>query len=155
MRHIILILLATSCCEARIFCEKTKIPLEEGKWRSDLQHMDAAVVENRPVSISEGQVYVYENYFPGYTIRYINVDNLAMKTCGASASIKQGGVGSSSVLIVLHADSNQEIRSVVDIWGTKNYEPRRPKLEMDDNIKNMKSLYLFKELRAVHHNKGY
>ncbi|XP_059055420.1 uncharacterized protein LOC131849366 [Achroia grisella] len=154
MEHTIFLLLITYS-EARIFCEKAKIPLEEGVWSHDLQHMDAAVVENRPVSITEGQIYVYENYFPGYMIKYINVDNLAMRSCGASASIKKGGVGFSSVLIVLHAESNQEIRAVIDIWGTKNYEPKIHKVIIDDDIKNMKSLHLFKGVRVVHHNKGY
>ncbi|XP_052751348.1 uncharacterized protein LOC113518619 [Galleria mellonella] len=153
MHHTVLLLLIIYT-EARMFCEKSKIPLEQGVWRYDLQHMDAAIVDNRPVSINEGQIYVYENYFPGYTIRYVNVDNLAMKSCGASATIKNGGVGSSSVFIVLHAESNQEIRSVIDIWGIKNYEPKH-KVDVDPNIKNMKSLYLFKGLRVVHHNKGY
>ncbi|CAG4942739.1 unnamed protein product [Colias eurytheme] len=117
--------------------------------------MDSAVVENRPVTINEGQVYVYENYFPGYIINYIHVDNVAMKSCGASASIKKGGIGTSSVLIILHAETNEEIRSVIDIWGTKHFEQTTRTLPKDENTKNLKSLYLFKELRAVNHNKKY
>ncbi|XP_045784150.1 uncharacterized protein LOC123880203 [Maniola jurtina] len=149
------LLLFLSCVNARLFCEKTKVPLEMGKWHHRLQHMDSAVVENRPVSIHEGQIYVYENTFPGFIINYIHVDNVAIRSCGASATIKKGGVGTSSVLIVLHAATNEEIRSVVDIWGTKTFERTTRKIFVDENIGNLKSLYLFKELRTVNHNKGY
>ncbi|XP_028033318.1 uncharacterized protein LOC114245366 [Bombyx mandarina] len=141
--------------DARIFCEKNKMPLEVGEWHKDYKQMDSAIVENSPVTINEGQLYVYENYFPGHTIKYIHVDNLAIRSCGASASIKNGGVGTSSVLIVLHADSNQEIRSVIDIWGVKNYEKTTRRALNPESLKNMKSLYLFKELRAVNHNGGF
>ncbi|CAH0577788.1 unnamed protein product [Chrysodeixis includens] len=158
-----LILLAVAA-EARMFCEKTKAPLELGVWKYDLKHMDSAVVENMPVSISEGQVYVYENYFPDYIIKYIHVDNLAIRSCGASAAIRSGGVDTSSVLIVLHADINQEIRSVVDIWGERRgatsaakapagKAPNQRTIRPAD--KNIKSLYLFKTLRAVNHNTAY
>lgn len=157
-----LILLAVTA-EARMFCEKTKAPLELGEWKYDLKHMDSAVVENMPVSISEGQVYVYENYFPDYVIKYIHVDNLAIRSCGASAAIRSGGVDTSSVLIVLHADINQEIRSVVDIWGerksadavTATDKTAKMRNIRPADAKNIKSLYLFKELRAVNHNRAY
>ncbi|XP_028173664.1 uncharacterized protein LOC114362447 [Ostrinia furnacalis] len=156
MEYVILALFLTHI-HARMFCEKTKLPLEVGVWRHDLQHMDSAVVENKPVSITEGQVYVYDNYFPGYTIKYIHVDNVAIKSCGASATIKMGGIGTSTVLIVLHADTNQEIRSVIDVWGTKDEAPvpKKKALPFSKDIKNLKSLYLFGKLRAVHHNRGY
>ncbi|CAH0716303.1 unnamed protein product, partial [Brenthis ino] len=131
------------------------MPLEVGIWHHHLKHIDSAVVENRPVSINEGQVYVYENHFPGYTIDYIHVDNVAIKSCGASAAIKKGGIGTSSVLIVLHAATNEEIRSVIDIWGTKQFERNTQSIPVEDKFGNMKSLYLFKELRAVNHNKGF
>ncbi|CAH4038636.1 unnamed protein product [Pieris brassicae] len=127
------------------------MPLEIGEWHQSLNHMDSAVVENRPVTINEGQLYVYENYFPGYTINYIHVDNVAIKSCGASATIKKGGVGSSTVLIILHAGTNEEIRSVIDIWGTKHREVTTKSLLQGMN--NLKSLYLFKDFRAVNHNK--
>lgn len=139
--------------EARMFCSKTKAPLELGEWKYDLKHMDSAVVENLPVSISEGQVYVYDNFFPDYIIKYIHVDNLAMRSCGASASIKNGGIGTSSVLIVLHAGINQEIRSVVDIWGEKIPEKTTRLPFMTDDEKAAK--FLFKKVRAVSHNRGY
>ncbi|CAH0703157.1 unnamed protein product [Spodoptera exigua] len=102
-----------------MFCKKPKAPLELGEWEYHLKHMDSAVVENPPLSINEGQMYVYENYFPNYTIKYIYVDNLAMRSCGASAAIKTGGIDSSYVVLVLHAHINQEIRSVIDIWGER------------------------------------
>uniref|UniRef100_A0A2A4JD78 Uncharacterized protein n=1 Tax=Heliothis virescens TaxID=7102 RepID=A0A2A4JD78_HELVI len=153
---LLLIILFAITADARMFCEKTKAPLELGEWKYTLKHMDSAVVENPAVSISEGQVYVYENYFPGYTIRYIHVDNLAIKTCGASASIKAGGVGTSSVLIVLRAFINQEIRSVVDIWGEKialnSTQTSQPHLNPDE-VKNIKSFYSFKDTRALNHNR--
>lgn len=154
---LLLVILLAVTTDARMFCEKTKAPLELGQWRYDLKHMDSAVVENPPVSISEGQVYVYENFFTNYTIKYIHVDNLAIRTCGASASIRSGGIGTSSVLIVLHAHINQEIRSVVDIWGEKkcaNVKATEPPLNPDE-MKNIKSLYLFKDMRAVNHNRPY
>ncbi|KAL0851730.1 hypothetical protein ABMA28_000049 [Loxostege sticticalis] len=156
MEYVILALLAT-IAHARMFCAKTKLPLEVGEWKHDLKHLDSAVVENKPVSITEGQVYVYDNYFPGFTIRYIHVDNVAIRSCGASAVIKAGGVGTSSVLIVLHAEANQEIRSVVDVWGTRNEAPPQKKKVLVDTkeMKNVKSLYLFDKMRAVHHNNGY
>ncbi|XP_037299726.1 uncharacterized protein LOC115440527 [Manduca sexta] len=155
---LIVLLASILAVESRIFCEVNKMPLEVGMWKSNLRHMDSAVVENTPVSISEGQVYVYENYFPGYIIRYIHVDNLATRSCGASATIRDGGIGSQTVLIVLHADTNQEIRSIIDIWGEK-----RPGMKMKvtrqpldtEETKNLTSLYLFKDLRAVNHNKGF
>lgn len=144
-------LLLITCTEARLFCEKTKMPVEVGTWHSHLKHMDSAVVENRPVSINEGQVYVYENHFPGHSIEYIHVDNVAIKSCGASANIKKGGIGNSFVLIVLHAATNEEIRSVIDIWGTKL--PKKPKTPSKDaSVENVKYLHLFKELRTVNHN---
>ncbi|CAG9781702.1 unnamed protein product [Diatraea saccharalis] len=153
--EIILFAVVWAVGEARMFCEKTKMPLEVGEWRYDLKHLDSAVVENQPVTISQGQIYVYENYFPGHTIKYIHVDNMARRTCGASASIKSGGVGTPSVLIVLESQSNQEIRSVVEVWGTKDWVKPKPQLPPDMNTKNIKSLYLFKKLRAVNHNTGY
>ncbi|XP_022833183.1 uncharacterized protein LOC111361083 [Spodoptera litura] len=141
-----------------MICKKTKAPLELGEWRYDLKHMDSAVVENPPVSINEGQMYVYENYFPNYTIKYIHVDNLAIRSCGASAAMRTGGIGSSYVLIVLHAHINEEIRSVVDIWGERKKViteelPRTPL--KPDEMTSLKSLYLFKHLRAVNHNSAY
>lgn len=153
--ELITLLLLLSYSEGRLFCEKTNKRLEIGQWQHHLKHMDSAVVENRPVSINEGQVYVYENDFPGYVINYIHVDNVAIKSCGASASIKKGGIGKSSVLIVLHAATNEEIRSVIDIWGTKCPEKRVKSIPVDENTKNMKSLYLFKDIRTVNHNKGF
>ncbi|CAG9558585.1 unnamed protein product [Danaus chrysippus] len=152
----LVILLILNFAKARLFCEKTKMPLEVGEWSHQMKRMDSAVVENRPVSINEGQIYVYENNFPGYIIKYIHVDNVAIRSCGASADIKKGGVGSSSVLIVLHAATNEEIRSVIDIWGIKSMDtPKTTKpMILDENIDNMKSLYLFQKLRAVNHNKG-
>ncbi|CAG5003185.1 unnamed protein product [Parnassius apollo] len=140
--------------KARMFCEKSKAPLEIGKWGHYLMHLDSAVVENSPVSTREGQVYVYENYFPGYVIKYVHVDNVAIKSCGASASIKQGGIGSSSILIVLHAATNEDIRTVIDIWGTKRQEKTKGPLQNPSSSKNFKSLYLFKDLRIVNHNNG-
>ncbi|XP_060809494.1 uncharacterized protein LOC132903937 [Amyelois transitella] len=130
------------------------MPLELGKWHNTLIQMDSAVVENNPVNIMEGQVYVYENYFPGHIIKYIHVDNLAQKTCGASAQIKDGGIGKNSVMVVLHAGANQEIRSVVDVWGVKDASLPRVTLRryMDENSKYMKSLYLFQGLRTLNHN---
>lgn len=150
------LLLLITYAEARSFCEKTKVPLEIGEWQYNLYHMDTATIENRPVSVTEGQVYVYENTFPNRTIKYIHVDNLAIRTCGANAVIKNGGINESSVLIVLHADTNQEIRSVIDIWGTKAVKNGRPKklITSKEDLKALKSWYLFKELRAVNHNKG-
>lgn len=134
--------LIVKLCEAKIFCERDKIPLEIGQWRSNLKHMDSVVVQNNPVSINEGQTYVYDNFFPGYIIKYIHVHNLAMKSCGASASVKSGGVGTSSILIILHADRNQEIRSVVDIWGDNlKVTTKPPQL----NFGNITSLYLFRD----------
>ncbi|VVC86354.1 uncharacterized protein LOC126978375 [Leptidea sinapis] len=155
-RLLILLIFHTISIEGRLFCEKSKSPLEVGKWSHNLKHMDSAVVENRPVAINEGQVYVYENHFPGHLIDYINVDNVAIKSCGASAMIKKGGIGTSMVLIILHADTNEEIRSVIDIWGTKHFDVTTSSTPKDNNImNNLKSLYLFKKLRAVNHNSGY
>ncbi|XP_053623692.1 uncharacterized protein LOC128682825 [Plodia interpunctella] len=157
MDYAALILLIT-CAQARMVCERNKMALELGKWKNTMIHMDSAVVENSPVAIAEGQIYVYENYFPGYTIRYIHVDNLAQKTCGASAQIKDGGIGKNSVLVVLRAESNLEIRSVVDVWGTKDPNPRNSlKLPryIDENAKYVKSLYLYQGSRALNHNKGF
>jgi hypothetical protein len=75
--------------------------------------------------------------------REIHVDNVARRTCGASAMIKSVGVGTPTVLIVLQAESNQEIRSAVDVWGVKNKEkPKLPQFTTDSNIKNIRSLYL-------------
>lgn len=150
------VLLAFACVyyvEA-MFCGSTKVPLEIGVFKHGYAHMDSTVVENKPVTISEGQFYVYENDFPNHIIKYIHVDNLAMKTCGAKAMLKSGGVGTSTVLIILHAATNQEIRTVVDIWGVKISDPVRitkPPLPKD-KLKNMKSLYLFKDFRTVNHN---
>ncbi|KAJ0183984.1 hypothetical protein K1T71_000407 [Dendrolimus kikuchii] len=148
------ILLLITQTESRKICGRTQIPLEIGTWRYDLKQMDSIVIENNPIAATEGQTYVYENYFPDYTIAYVNVYNLAIKTCGANASLKSGGIGSSSVLIVLHADSNEEIRAVIDIWGTKKLNKRSKKkpTKNSKDLKNMKSLYLFKEFRAVSHN---
>lgn len=149
---LLLILLLAVSADARMFCEKTKAPLELGEWRYDLKHMDSAVVENPPNSLNEGQVYVYENYFQNYTIKYIHVDNLAKSTCGASASIKAGGVGSSFVLIVLTARNYQEIRSVVDIWGKRtanNSTKTRPHL----NLEGSRNRHLFRNMRVVSHNR--
>ncbi|KOB70913.1 Uncharacterized protein OBRU01_14151 [Operophtera brumata] len=115
------------------------MPLEVGFWKHTLKNLDSAVVENKPVSMSEGQVYVYENSFPGYTVKYIHVDNLAVRTCGARASLKSGGIGTSTLLIILHADANQEIRSVVDIWGV---EDGKRSTVLPVNFNNMKSMYL-------------
>lgn len=159
---LLLIILLAINADARMFCEKTKAPLELGEWKYDLKQLDSAVVENPPMSINGGQTYVYENYFPKYTIKYIHVDNLAIRSCGASASIKSGGVDSSYVLIVLTARINQEIRSVIDIWGkaetnhtteqsANNFTAIRR--SDPDDWKNIKSLYLFKNMRAVSHNK--
>ncbi|PZC76592.1 hypothetical protein B5X24_HaOG204432 [Helicoverpa armigera] len=156
---LLLIILFVITADARMFCEKTKAPLELGQWQYSLKHMDSAVVENPAVSINEGQVYVYENYFPGYTIRYIHVDNLAIRTCGASASIKAGGVGASSVLIVLRAYINQEIRSVIDIWGEKKVSNNTNALNNTqlslnpEEVKNINYNYLFKDTRALNHNR--
>ncbi|KAJ8737997.1 hypothetical protein PYW08_000592 [Mythimna loreyi] len=153
---LLIILLIVATADARKFCEKTKAPLEVGEWKYDLKQLDSAVVENPPNSINEGQVYVYENYFPNYTIKYIHVDNLAIKTCGAGAAIKSGGLGSSSVLIVLSARINQEIRSVIDIWGTKDTTNNSTNTISQRNYvgsMNTKSLYLFKHMRAVSHNR--
>lgn len=156
MDHLLLLLcvLATHV-HTREFCEKSKIPLEMGVWKHFFKHMDSAVVENKPVSMTEGQVYVYENYFPGHTIKYIHVDNLAVKTCGASATIKSGGVGTSTLLIILHADTNQEIRSVIDIWGVENPGQTTVRPVKAADLKNMKSMYLFKDFRSVSHNNKY
>lgn len=141
------------CVYSRSFCEKPNEPLEVGIWKPNLKHLDSAVVENKPVSMSEGQVYVYENHFPGYTIKYIHVDNLAVRTCGAHAAIKAGGVGTSTLLIVLHADANQEIRSVVDIWGVENAEKSTVRAV---NINKMKSMYLVNNKTIiVHHNNRF
>ncbi|XP_068620026.1 uncharacterized protein [Battus philenor] len=140
-------------CNGR-FC-KNKIPLEIGKWSHNLKHLDSVVIENGPVSMREGQVYVYENFFPNYIIKYVHVDNVAIKSCGANAEIKKGGVDSSSVLIVLHADTNEEIRSVIDIWGTKSRIVIETVAAPQDSNKSMKSLYLLKELRAINHNIGF
>ncbi|KAJ8736808.1 hypothetical protein PYW07_000079 [Mythimna separata] len=148
---LLIVLFIVATADARMFCEKTKAPLEMGEWRYDLKQLDSAVVENPPNSINEGQTYVYENYFPNYTIKYIHVDNLAIKTCGASASIKSGGLGSSSVLIVLTARINQEIRSVVDIWGKKNTVSNAT--DTPPRYKKIKSLYMFRNMRAVSHNR--
>lgn len=158
---LLLIVLLAIVTDAKMICKKTKVPLELGKWKYDLKHMDSAVVENPPVSISEGQMYVYENYFPNYTIKYIHVDNLAIRSCGASAVMKTGGIGSSYVLIVLHAHINEEIRSVVDIWGERKggKEGNVDKLPRSETkpgeLKTNKSLHLFKHLRAVNHNSAY
>lgn len=136
--------------QARMLCEA---PLEEGVWRHDMHHMDTAVIQNPPVAVSEGQLYVYENYFPNRTIKYLYVDNLAMKTCGARASLKSGGLGTSSVLIVLHAGPYNEIRSVIDIWGTKSPQLKvsRPR-STPKAMKILKSIYLYKNMKAVRRN---
>lgn len=127
-----------------------------GTWKYSLKHLDSGVVENKPVSLSEGQIYVYENEFPGYTIKYIHVDNLAMRTCGASAEIKSGGVDKSTVLIVMHAKANNEIRAVVDIWGLKNSQRSSHKsLLTSKGKKDLKSLYVLKGFRTVNHNINY
>ena len=153
---VLFIVLLAMTVEARTFCEKTTAPLEMGEWKNHLKHLDSTAVENPATSMSEGQLYVYENNFPNNTIKYIYVDNLAVKTCGASATVKSGGIGSSSVLIVLTARSNHEIRSVVDIWGdsitadTKTDKTRRPN---HSQAETMKSMNLFNHIRAVSHNK--
>lgn len=154
-RVVLIVFLAMLYAEARMICDRMdNVPVERGVWRHDMHHMDTAVIENPPVTVSEGQLYVYENDFPNRTIQYLHVDNLAMKTCGARASLKSGGLGTSSVLIVLHADPYNEIRSVIDIWGTKTLPP--PKSfrvkEIPKAMKNLKSLYLFSNMRAVNHN---
>lgn len=85
------------------------------------------------------------------------MDNLAQKTCGASAVLKRGGVGSSTLLVVLHAAANQEIRSVIDVWGTRDAPRKDIKTLLKDDglMKDMKSRYLFKELRTVNHNSRF
>ncbi|KAI8431202.1 hypothetical protein MSG28_001240, partial [Choristoneura fumiferana] len=112
------------------FCEKTKTPFELGEWNGSLKHMDSATIENKPVFATEGQVY---------------------RTCGASAVLKRGGVGTSTVLIVLHAATNQEIRSVIDVWGTRDAARKNIKTILKDDglMKDMKSRYLFKQMRAA------
>ncbi|CAH2035666.1 unnamed protein product, partial [Iphiclides podalirius] len=149
-----LVLIAADSCGARLFCEKSKAPLEVGTWASGLRHLDSAVVENGAVSVREGQVYVYENSFPGHVIRYLHVDNVAIRSCGASAVVKKGGVGASSVLIVLHAAANEEIRSVVDIWGSRGQDAGAPSAP-SEGPNNMKSIYLYGDFRAINHNKGF
>lgn len=144
-----LIFLTVDRCAARMFCERTKAPLEVGTWGRDLKHLDSAVVENGAVSVREGQVYVYENYFPGHVIKYIHVDNVAIRSCGASAVVKKGGIDSPSILIVLHAESNEEIRSVVDIWGKKI---RDKVTTPPESYNEKKTSHLFRDFRTVNHN---
>lgn len=155
-RVILIVFFVNLYAEARMICDRyVKTTLESGVWRNDMHHIDTAVIENPPVTVPEGQLYVYENDFPNRTIQYLHVDNLAMKTCGARASIKSGGLGTSTVLIILHANPFNEIRSVIDIWGTKSLPPRLKSLrfrEIPKPMKNMKSLYLFSNLRTVNHN---
>ncbi|XP_073960660.1 uncharacterized protein [Choristoneura fumiferana] len=157
MEFLILIFILNLMQSQGKFCEKSKTPFELGEWNGSLKHMDSATIENKPVFATEGQVYVYENTFPGYTIRYVNVDNLAQRTCGASAVLKRGGVGTSTVLIVLHAATNQEIRSVIDVWGTRDAARKNIKTILKDDglMKDMKSRYLFKQMRAVNHNSRF
>ncbi|KAH9630181.1 hypothetical protein HF086_000741 [Spodoptera exigua] len=151
---LLLIVLLVSVTDAKMFCKKPKAPLELGEWEYHLKHMDSAVVENPPLSINEGQMYVYENYFPNYTIKYIYVDNLAMRSCGASAAIKTGGIDSSYVVLVLHAHINQEIRSVIDIWGERTTVGKSTITEIQpDETTSKKLFHLFKHLRAVNHNR--
>ncbi|XP_063547085.1 uncharacterized protein LOC134754678 [Cydia strobilella] len=136
-------------------CGKAKAPFELGEWNGHLQHLDAATIENNPVSAAEGQFYVYENTFPRHTIKYIHVDNVAQKTCGAVATLKRGGIDGSSVLIILHAESSQEIRSVVDVWGVPKSVPRKREmkpLEREGELRDMQSKYLFMKARALNHN---
>ncbi|XP_045542196.1 uncharacterized protein LOC123723483 [Papilio machaon] len=140
----------------KLACKNPKTALEIGKWAHNLKHLDSAVIENGPVSMHEGQMYVYENYFPNYIIKYVHVDNVAIKSCGANAQVKKGGVDASSVLIVLHADINEEIRSVIDIWGTANGVPAKGVASHPEHYKGgMKSIYLFSDRRAVNHNTGF
>lgn len=148
----IVFLVSLLYADARMICDKT--PLESGEWRFDMHHIDTAVIENPPVNVLEGQLYVYENDFPNRTIQYLHVDNLAMKTCGARATLKSGGLGTSTVLIILHADQFNEIRSVIDIWGTKTLPPppKSVRPRVIPKPKNMKSLYLYSNMRAVNHN---
>lgn len=69
MEYFILIFVLNLLQSQAKFCEKTKALFEMGEWNGSLKHMDSATIENKPVFASEGQVYVYENTFPGYTIR--------------------------------------------------------------------------------------
>lgn len=155
MARIIVLILLQYAHAARRICTRESMPLEVGSWSNNLVHMDSAIVENAPVSLNEGQVYVYENYFPNKTIRYIHVDNLARRTCGANASIKSGGIGQPTVLVVLHSDPFQEIRSVIEIWGTNEVKKQLghfPVKVDSEEMKKMKSLYLFKDMRAYGRN---
>ncbi|XP_048005676.1 uncharacterized protein LOC125241309 [Leguminivora glycinivorella] len=138
-----------------INCSRAKAPFELGEWNGHLEHLDAATIENNPVTAAEGQFYVYENTFPRHTIKYLQVDNLAQKTCGAVATLKRGGLNTSSLLLILHAESSQEIRSVVDVWGVPKMVPRKRNvkpLEREGDLKNMQSKYLFMKARALNHN---
>ncbi|KAJ2954126.1 hypothetical protein O0L34_g2348 [Tuta absoluta] len=163
MDALVLVLLLSALAAAvrgtRLFCDRDQLPLEEGEWSRDYAHLDTATIENPPVTVLEGQIYVYENFFPNRTIKYMHVDNLAIKSCGASAAIKAGGIGTSGVMVVLHAGPHQEIRSVIDIWGTR-LTPRRPQHrramlvppEDLEQMKKLRSKYLAVS-RTVNHNK--
>ena len=138
---------------ARMFCDRSKVPLELGEWRREYARMDTATIENPPVSVKEGQIYIYENYFPNRTIKYIHVDNLAIRSCGASATIKAGGLNTPGVLIVLHSGPFQEIRTVIDIWGSRDQEPTRARPNFTPvELKNLKTSFLYNGHRAVNHN---
>ncbi|KAI5640938.1 transcription activator MBF2 domain-containing protein [Phthorimaea operculella] len=149
---------APAALGTRAFCDRNKLPLEQGEWSREYAHLDVATIENPPVSVLEGQIYVYENFFPNSTIKYMHVDNLAIKTCGASAYIKAGGIDTSGVMVVLHSEPHQEIRTVIDIWGTRAppapRPPRAPPLvspEDREQMKKLRSKYL--GTSRVNHNK--
>ncbi|XP_049885389.1 uncharacterized protein LOC126380163 [Pectinophora gossypiella] len=151
--EVLMVLVLVPLVSGRMFCDRSKVPVELGEWKREYARMDTATIENPPVSVKEGQIYIYENYFPNRTIKYIHVDNLAIRSCGASATIKAGGVNTPGVLIVLHSGPYQEIRTVIDIWGTRALDPTRARPNFTPNeLKNLKSTYLYKGNRAVNHN---
>lgn len=145
MRHVLLAAFAWAA--AGIVALPRECPggrsLELGDWSRALSQLDSTVIEHKPVS--QGNIFVYENVFPGHSIRYINVDNVAVRTCGAHASLKSGGVGASSVLVVLVAPPGHEIRAVIDVWGVRDTHLATHTTTHRD----MKSTFLFKDVKPT------
>lgn len=152
-RVLYVFLITVLAVRAKMICDGNDIntALERGVWRHDMYHIDTTVIQNPPVTVSEGQMHVYENDFPNRTIKYLHVDNLALKTCGARAILKSGGLGTSTVLIILHAGPYNEIRSVIDIWGTKSPPPQPQPRVVPEAMKNLKSIYLLNKMRVGRH----
>lgn len=141
---------------ARNICQDGTLPLEIGKWNSKYKHLDSAIVDNKPVSLLDGQLYLYKNDFPEYIITYINVANLAVNSCGAKASLIAGGLGKSFIMFQLYAGPHQEMRVVIEIWGMRTAKRTNMDVLSDSsvNIEYLKPVEKSSR-RAINHNASF